>query len=147
MYSVTIQCAVSKKLMPSAKQLKNWALTVLKPKIAAAEVTIRVVKTAEMTDLNSQYRKKQAPTNVLAFPLSEAEEQDLCGDIVICAEVVNEEAKIQGKANEAHWAHMVVHGTLHLLGYDHLSAEDAAIMEPEEIHILQSLGFKNPYSY
>ena len=100
-----------------------------------------------MTELNSQYRHKAYPTNVLSFPfdMPDIEETPFLGDIVICASVVNEEAIEQNKLPEAHWAHMVVHGTLHLLGYDHETEADANIMEPEETHILHRLGFANPY--
>jgi len=150
MYQVTVQRIVSKDVMPPITKLKQWAKTVLKPQIPAAELTIRIVETAEMVSLNTQYRHKQGATNVLSFPF-DVDELDigppLLGDIVICAEVVNREAIEQGKATDAHWAHMVVHGTLHLLGYDHETAADAAQMEPQETRILQSLGFPDPYQY
>jgi len=132
--------------MPPIKQLKAWALIVLKKQVRKAELTIRVATVTEMADLNAQYRGKKGATNVLSFPLDHIPKQRLFGDIIICAEVVNQEAIEQEKSLDAHWAHMVIHGTLHLLGYDHISDEEAAIMEPLEINFLQTLGFSNPYS-
>ena len=149
MYQVTIQYTIKKIDLPSQSQLKRWSKQVLKLKTTAAELNIRIVDTTEMTELNTQYRHKPSSTNVLSFPFDMPEEIEdeipFLGDIVICAEVVNQEALQQNKSKEAHWAHMVVHGTLHLLGYDHETDADAAIMEPQEITILQSLGFPNPY--
>ena len=112
-----------------------------------AELTIRVVDTAESAELNQQYRHREGPTNVLSFPFEAPAEVELnlLGDLVICAEVVQQQAKAQGKTERAHWAHMVVHGCLHLLGYDHIEAEDANIMETMEIKILQQLGYSDPY--
>ena len=105
------------------------------------------------TELNSRYRGKEGPTNVLSFsargaeaPPAAADELLPFGDVVICAEVVEREAREQGKAPAAHWAHMVVHGTLHLQGYDHESVRDASIMEARERVLLAELGFPDPYS-
>lgn len=149
MYDIIIQPMIPAHLMPAKTLLKNWAKTALKTKISAAEVTIRIVDTAEMTELNEQYRHKKGPTNVLSFPFDMPEElkneTPILGDIIICADVVNREANEQQKTRDAHWAHMIVHGTLHLLGYDHETEAEAAIMEPNEIAILQTLGFNNPY--
>lgn len=113
----------------------------------SSEVTIRIVDEAEMTELNETYRHKSGPTNVLSFPFDAPIELEvkLLGDIVICASVVNKEAKAQGKSSDAHWAHMVVHGILHLQGYDHIEDDEAEVMEALEINLLQQLGYTNPY--
>ncbi len=149
MYQVTVQRIVPKDIMPSTKDLKHWAKAALKYLKKNAELNIRIVDTEEITELNSEYRKKNKPTNVLSFPFDMPEEVEdelaFLGDIIICAEVVNNEASEQHKSLAAHWAHMVVHGILHLLGYDHETEEDAEIMEPQEIAILATLGFPNPY--
>jgi probable rRNA maturation factor len=148
-FHITVQHAVPKNEMPTVAQLKQWTRKVLQNKKLNVEITIRVVDVAEMTELNKQYRHKIGPTNVLSFPfdmsMSFVNGPPLVGDIVICAAVVNREAEEQGKSKTAHWAHMVIHGTLHLLGYDHETTMDASIMEPLEITILQELGFANPY--
>ena len=101
----------------------------------------------EITALNSQYRKKNRATNVLSFPYEPLPGVaiPLLGDVVICAEVVNDEALAQGKTAEQHWAHMIVHGALHLLGYDHVDENDAQHMESMEIQILSQLGIPDPY--
>ena len=112
------------------------------------ELTIRLVDTVESQQLNHQYRDKDKPTNVLSFPFEVPEgiELDLLGDIVICADIVEQEASEQHKALEQHWAHMVIHGCLHLLGYDHISDNEALTMEAIEIKLLAQLGYNNPYS-
>ncbi len=114
-------------------------------------VDIRIVGSAEGRELNAHYRNKDYATNVLSFPadlpealLAELDERPL-GDLAICAEIVATEAREQGKPLAAHWAHMIVHGGLHLLGYDHIEADDAARMEPLELQILSCLGIDNPY--
>jgi probable rRNA maturation factor len=107
------------------------------------EVTLRIVGPAESRALNRRYRKKDKPTNVLSFPY---DDPGLLGDIVICAAVVNREAREQGKRREAHWAHMVVHGVLHLLGFDHIRPADAKVMERRERAILARLSFPDPYA-
>lgn len=149
MHHIIVQRAVPKNVMPMATQLKQWASAALKDKITAVEMTIRVVDVTEITELNTHYRHKTGATNVLSFPfdmpMDLADEPPLLGDIVICATVVNQEAQIQGKSAIAHWAHMVVHGTLHLLGYDHETPADANLMESLEINILKKLGFPDPY--
>lgn len=149
MYHITVQRAVVEKSIPSAAKLKRWAKQVLEKKTPTAELTIRIVDEEEMTMLNSTFRKKDKPTNVLSFPHDVPaefnEDVPMLGDIVICAPVIKQEALDQAKAEEAHWAHMVVHGILHLLGFDHENDQDAEAMENEEITILQSLGFNNPY--
>ncbi|MDT8397485.1 MAG: rRNA maturation RNase YbeY [Pseudomonadales bacterium] len=115
---------------------------------ATAELSIRVVDEEESAFLNSTYRHRQGPTNVLSFPGGGMLPDGLCllGDLAICAPVVAREARAQHKNSEAHWAHMVIHGVLHLKGYDHEDSLDAQKMEELEIAILKSLGFANPYS-
>ena len=151
MYDITIQHAASSTLYPNSKKLKQWTRAALKNKTPTAEVTLRIVDKHEITELNSTYRKKNKPTNVLSFPFEMPEGLGdeipaILGDIVICADVVQEEAETQHKTLDAHWAHMVVHGILHLLGYDHENDQDAEVMESEEIHILKTLGFDDPYA-
>ena len=149
MFEIIVQRTISPKSLPSASKLKHWAMTALQNKVDSAELTIRIVDKDEITELNNSYRQKNKPTNVLSFPFDMPEELTdeipILGDIVICADVVKEEAQAQDKPEEAHWAHMVIHGTLHLLGYDHEKNHDAERMEAEEIVLLQSLGFHNPY--
>ena len=141
-YQIAVQRASTVASIPKNKELKQWAIAALSAKIDEAEVTIRIVDVSEMTELNTRYRHKQGPTNVLSFPF---DIPPLLGDIIICAEVVQREANEQHKSLEAHWAHMVVHGVLHLLGYDHEIENDALKMEAEEIIILSGLNFPNPY--
>lgn len=149
MHTIIIQYAVDKAASPKASLLRKWAKAALSRKTTAAEVTIRIVDEIEMTQLNKNFRFKDGPTNVLSFPLDIPDvvevESQMIGDIVICASVVNREAKEQGKLTEAHWAHMVVHGIFHLLGYDHQTDSEALIMETMETEILSALGFPNPY--
>jgi probable rRNA maturation factor len=108
---------------------------------------VRIVDEQESAELNEQYRHKQGPTNVLSFPFEcpPGVELNLLGDLVICAPVVQREAQQQQKQELAHWAHMVVHGTLHLLGYDHLQQDEAEAMENREIRIMEDLGYSDPY--
>jgi probable rRNA maturation factor len=112
-----------------------------------SEVTIRIVGVAESQALNSEYRGKDKPTNVLSFPFEAPAgiTVPLAGDLVICAPVVEKEASEQHKEALAHWAHMVVHGMLHLQGYDHIQDSEAEVMEALEIRLLAQLGFSNPY--
>lgn len=137
-------------LYPSEKRLQRWldtALTVLAHD-EALEVTVRLVDDQEITELNQEYRDKAKPTNVLAFPCDWdlPEEPRLLGDIVIAVNVVNSEAKTQKKTMEQHWAHIVIHGFLHLLGYDHIQDAEAEKMETIERNILAALGFPDPYA-
>lgn len=149
MYQIVIQHAADKALAPKDALLRKWAKFALSKKIPAAEVTLRIVTIDEMAKLNLAYRHKQGPTNVLSFPFVVPEDISvdipILGDIVICAEVVNHEANEQGKSPSAHWAHMVVHGIFHLLGYDHETDQQAQVMETLEIETLNILGFPNPY--
>jgi probable rRNA maturation factor len=132
---------------PADALLQGWVESALKGRREAAEMTIRLVDEAESAELNQTYRHKQGPTNVLSFPFDvpQGMQMDLLGDLVICAAVVEREAAEQHKRSEAHWAHMVVHGTLHLLGYDHIDTQEAEAMEALEISILKNMGFANPY--
>jgi probable rRNA maturation factor len=144
---VDVQYATDLPDLPDQSQLKLWAETALKDLRKNAELTIRIVDKDEGTQLNEQWRKSQGPTNVLSFSHEgEAEiAPDLLGDIVICAPVVAKEAKEQNKDIDAHWAHMVIHGVLHLNGFDHIKPEDADTMENLEIKILEELNYNNPY--
>jgi probable rRNA maturation factor len=133
--------------LPTEAELQRVLDAAVTPFQADAEVTIRIVDEAESQQLNFDYREKDKPTNVLSFPFQcpPGIELPLLGDLVICAQVVAREAAEQQKTLQAHWAHMVVHGSLHLLGFDHINDADAEEMEAEEIEILQALGFANPY--
>jgi len=146
--TVDIQCA-SGEPVPTEDDLRRWVGTALAGGARATdtEVCLRLVDIPEMSELNHAWRGRQGPTNVLSFPAGLPEELGLplLGDIVICAPVVLSEAAAQGKTAAAHWAHMVVHGTLHLLGYDHIEATQADVMEALESDILAGLGYPCPY--
>jgi probable rRNA maturation factor len=148
--AVTVQDAAGAAGTPPARELRSWARYALGP-AARGELTLRIVDEAESAALNSRYRGKRGPTNVLSFgagqlPAASGDELLPLGDVVICAAVVQREAREQGKAVRAHWAHMVVHGVLHLSGYDHQTDAEAAAMERRERDLLAALGFKDPYS-
>ena len=144
---INIQRATVIPEIPTDRKIRNWAKTVLYRRGKDTELTIRIVDTDEGTQLNRRWRNTNGPANVLSFPVAGLEQYTpgLLGDIVICAPVVNNEAKDQNKPVEAHWAHMVIHGVLHLLGHDHDNYEEAEKMESLEIALLDSLGYKNPY--
>lgn len=133
--------------IPSESTLAQWSKAAIRQEREHAELVIRLVDEAEIQDLNREYRGKDKPTNVLSFPsiLPTVVESNLLGDIIICAPVVLREAQEQGKSVDAHWAHMVVHGVLHLLGYDHREDSDGDSMERLEKEIMAGLGFLNPY--
>lgn len=133
--------------IPTKTQFNKWVKTALPKEQQNAELTIRIVDQNEIKGLNSKYRHKNKPTNVLSFPTDLPPEIDinLLGDIVVCAEVVAAEAKEQNKTLDEHWAHIVIHGVLHLLGYDHIETGDAEVMEAKEVQILDKLGYENPY--
>ncbi len=145
---IEVQIAAELAGVPDADRLTRWVKAALRGKDGA--VTVRVVDAAEMQALNRDYRDADKPTNVLSFPAGPIdglppEESVPLGDIIICADVVCAEAEEQGKAPEDHWAHMLVHGTLHLLGYDHMTDSEAAEMEQLEIRVLEAGGVGNPY--
>jgi probable rRNA maturation factor len=132
---------------PGARQLASWAAAALGARGAGVEIAVQFVSPAQSRRLNNRYRGKDKPTNVLSFP-STAPANLLprpLGDIVICPAVLKREAREQGKTERAHWAHLIVHGALHLAGYDHETDADAARMERREIAVLRRLGYPNPY--
>lgn len=133
--------------LPDAAALRRWVEAALPAARADAEVGLCIVDEPESQALNLRYRDLDKPTNVLSFPAELPAELNLplLGDLVVCAPVVAREAMEQGKPLEAHWAHMLVHGTLHLLGYDHINDADAERMEALETDILTSLGYPDPY--
>jgi len=132
--------------VPSKALLESWAAAAYLDSTPAV-TSIQITTAEEMQQLNKQYRNKDQPTNVLSFPMQLPEEIDLCllGDIALCAPIINDEAKSQSKKENAHWAHMVVHGMLHLQGFDHAENSAAEEMEQLEIKILSGLGITNPY--
>ncbi|OSN06151.1 rRNA maturation RNase YbeY [Lonsdalea britannica] len=133
--------------LPSEAHFQRWLDAVLPQFQAESEVTIRIVDEAESHELNHTYRGKDKPTNVLSFPFEAPPEVELplLGDLIICRQVVEQEAAEQEKTQEEHWAHMVVHGCLHLLGYDHIEDSEAEEMESLETEIMQGMGFADPY--
>ncbi len=139
---------------PSSVRMERWAAAALGRRGEGREIAVRVVKAGESRELNRMWRGKDKPTNVLSFPAPDQDRRGKphdfrlpLGDLVICAEVVRREADRDGKKLEAHWAHMVVHGALHLVGYDHESGErDRMKMERREIAVLRGFGFGNPYT-
>ncbi len=142
-----LQIASQAQTLPHPSQFREWVGNTLDNRLETAELTIRIVDIEEMTELNEIYRKKIGATNVLSFPaeIDESFDLPLLGDIVICAPVVQKEADDADIELLAHWAHMVVHGTLHLLGYDHIEKEEAEAMEEIETRILIELGYPEPY--
>lgn len=133
--------------LPTAEQIEQWATAAVKPQSDEVEMTVRIVDEAESHALNLNYRGKDRPTNVLSFPFECPDEVELplLGDLVICRQVVEREAQEQDKPLMAHWAHMVVHGSLHLLGYDHIEDDEAEEMESLETQIMTGMGFADPY--
>jgi probable rRNA maturation factor len=134
--------------VPDLALFQQWAEAALQEDVTEdCELSIRLVDIAESAELNQSYRGKSGPTNVLSFPFESPipMEPILLGDLVICVPVVEKEALAQTKQNEHHWAHLVVHGCLHLLGYDHIENDEAEEMEAFEIEILQTLAIDNPY--
>lgn len=128
--------------VPTAAQFRRWAKSALH---ADAEITLRIVDEEEGRMLNRTYRGKDYATNVLTFPL--AEEPVLMGDIILCAPIVAKEAQAQKKSLQAHYAHLTIHGVLHMQGYDHETEPQAELMEESEIRILHKLGYPDPYHY
>ena len=147
-FDVDVQVATRSRSIPSVRELSNWATLAMRKFRSEAEVTLRLVDRAEGTELNEHYRGrlgKTGPTNVLSFPFDpppglpgDSPAKRLLGDVIICAPVVTQEAQLQGKIRAEHWAHMVVHGVLHLLGYDHRNEHEALEMEAIERELLES---------
>ena len=142
-----VQRVADAAAIPGDAALRRWARAALADVGGRHDLTIRIVDAAESAALNERYRHKHGPTNVLSFPFEAPPGMSsaLLGDLIVCAEVVLREAHEQGKSAPAHWAHMIVHGVLHLRGFDHLAAAEAAEMEALETEILARLGYPNPY--
>jgi len=142
---IAVQYAVARAGVPSAASLRRWAEAALAER--PGDVTLRVVGRDEGAALNGRYRGRDEATNVLSFPAAPLPDgsRPLRGDLVLCAPVIEGEAREQGKPATAHWAHMVVHGCLHLIGYDHQQDAEASVMEGEERRILAKLGYPDPY--
>ena len=145
--NIHIQNVSSVKSIPDKNKMTAWVNQVLNDKYKNAELTLRIVDEEEGKELNKTWRNKDYATNVLSFPVGEtiAQAPDLLGDIVICAQVVEREAREQNKNIDAHWAHLIIHGILHLQGYDHEIENDAEKMEAKEIQLLKKIGYANPY--
>lgn len=144
---IDIQRVYETDSQPSDTQLESWANAALASLDEDLELTIRIVDETESAQLNETYRHKQGATNILSFPFEVPDGVDLnlLGDLVICVPVLEREAAEQNKPLHNHWAHIVIHGTLHLLGYDHIDDADAEEMETKEIELLQTLSIPNPY--
>lgn len=148
-YHIDVEVNSSNTKIPSVENIKLWISTALQSdELNQAEVSVYIVDEAESQELNAQYRGKDKPTNVLSFPADIPDEVGvpLLGDLVICAPVVEREAQEQSKTLDAHWAHMLVHGTLHLLGYDHVEDDEADVMEALETRLIKLLNFPAPYT-
>lgn len=145
--SLDLQIASEASDIPQLAEFEQWVALALSGRKDIAELTIRIVDNDESQALNREYRQKDKPTNVLSFPAEVPDFVDLplLGDLVICAPVVFKEAIEQHKVASAHWAHMVIHGVLHLLGYDHIEEDEAELMESLEIELLAKLGLESPY--
>lgn len=148
MIELDLQLATEAGDLPAEAQLRRWVELALRQRTADSELTIRLVDAEEGQELNRTYRHKDYATNVLSFPAEVPDDLldiPLLGDLVICVPVVEREAREQNKALEAHWAHLVIHGCLHLLGYDHIDDEEAEEMEGLERQLLAELGYPDPY--
>ncbi len=148
MNRIEIQAVFDSADQPDRQQIQLWVDTALDDYDHDTEIVVRIVGVEESAELNEQYRHKSGPTNILSFPVDVPEgiELDLLGDLVICAPVVEKEALEQDKPLAHHWAHIIVHGVLHLLGYDHIDDDEAELMENKEIAILNKLHINNPYT-
>ncbi|WP_027157402.1 rRNA maturation RNase YbeY [Methylobacter luteus] len=147
MNQIDIQRIFESEGQPDEAQIQAWIDAALEDVSQDTEIVIRIVDEAESAQLNDQYRHKKGPTNILSFPFEVPDGIDLnlLGDLVICAPVVAREAVEQHKLPIHHWAHIIVHGVLHLLGYDHIDEDEAEQMEGKEIEILKKLNINNPY--
>lgn len=148
MDNLDLQLASSATNLPTLDEFKTWLSLAIPSEQQQWDITLRVVDEAESQSLNRDYRGKDYPTNVLSFPADVPAELNipLLGDLVICAPVVAREACEQGKPLAAHWAHLCIHGALHLLGYDHQTDEEAEAMEAIETKLIMGLGFADPYT-
>lgn len=147
-YQVDIENNSQHAQIPPIAELEHWISAALQSQnLEEAEVSVYIVDEDESEELNAQYRGKDYPTNVLSFPADIAEEVGvpLLGDLVVCAPVLEREAQEQGKTLHAHWAHILVHGTLHLIGFDHTDDDEAETMETLETQIITGLGYPAPY--
>ena len=144
---IEIQTVHQASNLPDEQQIQGWVDAALQNHPSDTEIVVRIVDEQESAELNLQYRHKSGPTNILSFPveLPEGIELDLLGDLVICAPVLEKEALEQQKVLADHWAHIIIHGVLHLLGYDHIEDDEAEVMESKEISILNTLKIANPY--
>ncbi|MES2998352.1 MAG: rRNA maturation RNase YbeY [Pseudomonadota bacterium] len=144
---LAIQTMTRRSFIPNRYYLQRWANKALINRTALTALTIRLVNKKESAELNLRFRRKRGPTNILSFPFEPPPEiySPLLGDLVICAPLLNQEAKQQEKTRLAHWAHLLIHGCLHLVGYDHMNPKDAHKMETLEIQLLEELGYDNPY--
>jgi len=145
---LAVQILSDSATVPGEERLRAWVIAALQQQEVDREITIRIVNQPESQSLNAQYRDQDKPTNVLSFPadLPAGVDHPWLGDLVICAPLVECEATEQGKEVQEHWAHLVIHGVLHLLGHDHQQADEAKAMEALETTILASLGYPNPYA-
>ncbi len=143
---LSIADGVNQAILPSEEKLQQWAQASYSGDDEVV-ASLQIVGSDDMQVLNKEYRAKDKPTNVLSFPMELPDEVgiNILGDLALCDEVIEAEAKDQGKTSEAHWAHMMVHGMLHLQGYDHIADDEAELMELKEIEILKNLDFENPY--
>jgi probable rRNA maturation factor len=144
---IHVQRAAKSSKLPSTQRIRTWVQTALEGRVHRAELTIRMVGTAEGERLNRKWRGEHGPTNVLSFPADQILDPlpDYLGDIVLCPTVISREAMQQGKFLADHWAHLIIHGTLHLMGYDHAKPAEARKMERLETELLASLGIADPY--
>ncbi len=144
---VAVQYAAPRRGVPAPVSFRHWAVAALAGRRRGAALVVRIVAEAEIASLNRRFRAHRGTTNVLSFPFAAPipQPRELLGDVVICAPVVRREAREQGKPVRAHWAHMTVHGVLHLLGYDHTAEEQSRVMEGREAKILSALGYPDPY--
>ena len=146
---LAVQVLCDLATVPGEKQLHAWVSAALQRRRGEHEITIRIVGEPESLAMNKKYRSQDRPTNGLSFPadLPGGVDHPLLGDLVICAPLLEREAAAQGKDSHAHWAHLVIHGVLHLLGHDHQQADETAKMEALETAILASIGYSDPYEH
>ncbi|SMM98404.1 Metal-dependent hydrolase YbeY, involved in rRNA and/or ribosome maturation and assembly [uncultured Candidatus Thioglobus sp.] len=144
---VVIQNSINDASIDERNLINNLQQVMMDLAKGESELLIRIVDKTEIQDLNNRYRRQNKPTNVLSFPSDLPKEinEAILGDVIICTDIVREEAKNQGKTFNHHLMHIAIHGTLHLFGYDHIQESEAQIMETLEIKILQDLGVENPY--